>query len=87
LRSQAAREDLSRSLDAMADREIFELATNRVRDSVEPLTWRCFELSDLEGLAGKDVAVKLEIKVAAVFTNACRVRKLLKQEVRRLEAD
>lgn len=87
LRSQAAREDLSRSLDAIADREILELASNRVRDRVEPMTWNCFELSSLQGMSGKEVAERLDINIAAVFTNACRVRKLLKQEVEQLEAD
>lgn len=87
LRSQTAREDLSRSLDAIADREILEVASSRVRAQVEPLTWKCFEMLNLEGAPGKDVAERLDLKVAAVFTNACRVRKLLKMEVERLEAE
>jgi len=87
LGSQEARDDLTRRLDAMADREILELASSSVREQVEPLTWVCFEKLNLEDVPGKDVAAQLGINPAAVFTNACRVRKLLKREIERLESE
>lgn len=87
LRSQEARNDLADHFDAIADQEILELACSRVRNLVEPVTWNCFELLKVEGLPGQTIAERLDIKIGSVFTNACRVRKLLKQEVDRLESE
>ncbi len=86
-RTQEARNDLAENFDSMADQEILDLACSRVRNMVEPVTWNCFELLKVEGLPGKAVAERLDVKVGSVFTNACRVRKLLKQEVDRLESE
>lgn len=86
-RTHEARNDLAANFDAVADQEILEMACSRVRSMVEPDTWRCFELLKVEGVSGQEVADRLNIKVGSVFTNACRVRKLLKQEVDRLESE
>jgi len=86
-RTQEARNDLAENFDSVADQEILDLACSRVRNLVEPVTWTCFELLKVEGLPGKTVAERLDVKVGSVFTNACRVRKLLKQEVDRLESE
>lgn len=87
LRTHEAHNDLAANFDAIADQEILDMACSRVRSMVEPETWRCFELLKVEGLPGQEVADRLAIKIGSVFTNACRVRKLLKHEVDRLESE
>ena len=58
----------------------------RVRLRVQPHTWEAFRLLALEGVSGADAAQKLGLKVATVFVARSKVHKLLKDEVRRLDA-
>ena len=86
LQTVEAREDLVRQLDAEFDREVLEEAVARVRVRVTPKTWRVFELTAHEGKSGAEVAEELGMTVAAVFVAKGRVQRLLREEVRRLEA-
>ena len=51
-----------------------------------PSTWEAFRLTALESLSGAEAARRLGATVAAVFVSKHRVQKLLKEEIRRLEA-
>ncbi len=80
-----AREVLLSRLDACYDRELFELAAQRVRNRVSRQTWELFERLALWGQTSTAVSEELCITAEAVRAARCRVQSLLRQEVRRLE--
>ena len=81
-----ARDDLIKLFDEMATQEILELACKRVRVCVQADQWQCFELSYLKRLSGKEIAHQLQMSEGAVFTAVSRVRKLIRDEVNRIES-
>ena len=83
LEAQAA---LKRKFEESFDRELMEMAMNRVRRRVNPTTWEAFRLTALEGLSGADASKKLDTSVASIFVSKHRVQKLLKEEIKLLEA-
>jgi RNA polymerase sigma factor (sigma-70 family) len=80
-----ARQDLEACLEEVFDLELMEMATVRVRQRVEPRTWEAFRLTALEGLSGAEVAARLDMQVGTVFKAKSNVKKLLQEELRRLE--
>lgn len=87
LESVEAREDLVARLEAEFDRELLEVAADRVKRRVDPTSWEAFRLTAVEGLSGADAAARIGLKVANVFVAKGRVQKMLKEEVRALEQD
>jgi RNA polymerase sigma-70 factor (ECF subfamily) len=87
LQGVEARDDLLRRLDEEFDRELLDIATARVRARVEPHTWEAFRLTALERLSGSEAAARLGMKALTVFKAKSKVRKMLQEEVARLEAD
>jgi RNA polymerase sigma-70 factor (ECF subfamily) len=85
LDSLEARQDLLRHLEQEFDRELLDEAMRRVRLRVAPQTWRAFELTALEGLAGAEAAARIPMQVAQVFVAKRRVQNMLREEVARLE--
>lgn len=86
LESLEARVDLRRRFEETFDRELMDIAIHRVRSRVSQPTWDAFRLTALEGLSGAEAAGRLGSSVASVFVSKHRVQKLLKEEIRRLEA-
>lgn len=86
LESLEARADLKRRFEESFDRELMDIAIRRVQGRVAAPTWEAFRLTALEGLSGAEASRLLSASVAAVFVSKHRVQKLLKEEVRRLEA-
>jgi RNA polymerase sigma-70 factor (ECF subfamily) len=86
LESLEARADLKRRFEETFDRELMEMAIARVQKRVTPPTWEAFRLTALEGLSGAEASQRLAASVASVFVSKHRVQKLLKEEIRRLEA-
>jgi RNA polymerase sigma factor (sigma-70 family) len=86
LESLEARADLRRRFEETFDRELMEIAINRVRGRVSRTTWEAFRLTALEGLSGAEASGRLSASVASVFVSKHRVQKLLKEEIRKLEA-
>ena len=86
LESLEARADLRRRFEETFDRELMEMAINKVQRRVTSPTWEAFRLTALEGLSGAEASRQLNSSVASVFVSKHRVQKLLKEEVRRLEA-
>jgi RNA polymerase sigma factor (sigma-70 family) len=80
-----ARDDLVRRLEAEFDLELLEEAERRVRERIAPQTWEAYRLTAIEGLSGTETAVRLGMKVAAVFVSRSHVTKHLKREVQILE--
>ncbi len=85
LHAVEARDDLARRLDEEYDRELLDLAAERVRGRVEPHTWEAFRLTALEGVPGAEAAGRLGLPVYVVFKARTRVRKMLRDEVTRLD--
>lgn len=85
LQSVEARDDLVARLDAEFDHELLEEALARARLRVEPHTFEAFQLTAVAGMSGADAARQLGLPVATVFKAKSRVRKLVRDELRRLE--
>ena len=83
----AARDDLAARLSEEFDQELLEAASGRVRLRLEAKTWEAFRLTALEGHSGAEAAAKLGMSVPAVFKARCKVQKLLREEVQRLEGE
>jgi RNA polymerase sigma factor (sigma-70 family) len=82
-----AREDLLKRLDDEFDRELLDLASERVRLRVEPTTWEAFRLQAFEGLSGAQTAKRLAINVGSAFVAKSRVHKMLQEIVRDLAGE
>jgi RNA polymerase sigma-70 factor (ECF subfamily) len=80
-----AREELAQRIHEEYDRELLDLAVERVRASVAPLTWQSFQLTGFEGCTGAEAASRLGIPIANVFTAKHRVVKMLRAAIRALE--
>jgi RNA polymerase sigma factor (sigma-70 family) len=85
LETLAACDDLETRLAEAFDLEVLEVATNRVRERVEPRTWEAFRLTALEGLSGAEAGTQLGMPVASVFKAKSNVQKKLQDEIRQLE--
>jgi RNA polymerase sigma-70 factor (ECF subfamily) len=81
-----AREDLIQKLQEAFDHELLEAAKVRVRLRVAPHTWEAFRLVALEGLPVAEVAATVPMPVAMVYVAKCKVQKMLREEIRNLEA-
>lgn len=87
LDSVTARDDLITRLEAAYDRELLELATSRVRLRIAPATWEVYRLAAIEQMPVGEVAIKLNMKVAAVYKARNNVQKYLREEIQYLEGD
>lgn len=86
LRSAQARDDLLRSFDEVACEEIRSLAFERVRARVSSTTWEAFLLCDHDHVPGKTVAERLGVSLKAVHLAAIRVRRMLTEELVRIDS-
>lgn len=66
-------------------RELLQTAVTRVKGRISPAQFQIFELHDLKECPISEVMEALKMSRIAVFVACHRVRKLLKQEVIRLE--
>jgi RNA polymerase sigma-70 factor (ECF subfamily) len=87
LETLEARDELVRRLEENFDRELLELAMDRIQARVEQHTWEAFRLTAVERLPAADVAARLGMKVATVYVAGSKVRKMIRAEVQRLEGD
>jgi RNA polymerase sigma-70 factor (ECF subfamily) len=85
LEEQEDRNGLAEALDRGFLMELYEEAQARVQLRVSRACWQVFQLMVLEGWSGADVAAKLHMKIATVYTAKSRVQKMLQEEVRKLE--
>src|SRR5262249_29980344 len=85
LQAVAARDDLVEHLEAEFDRELLDMAMERVQQRVEAHTWEAFRLTALERLPAAEAAERLQLKVATIFKAKSKVRKMLQAEVQKLD--
>lgn len=81
----AADESTSALIDSELRQEIFQLAAEKVRLSVQPITWLVFELSVLQQQSIDKVAEKLNLSIGNVYAARSRVMKRLKETVQRFD--
>ncbi len=80
-----ARDDLVKHMEEQYDRELLEMASDRVRLRVAPQTWDAFFLTAVEGLSGVEAAARVGMQVSQVFVAKHRVQKLLREEIQRAD--
>jgi RNA polymerase sigma-70 factor (ECF subfamily) len=85
LASLQAGDDLVEQLDAEFRREVMDRAMERVQRRVSARTWDAFRLTALEGWSASAAAGRLEINIGRVYVARSEVKKMLREEVRRLE--
>lgn len=81
----AAGDDLLVRLDEEGERELLERAMALARLRVQPNTWEAFRLLALEERPGAEVAERLGMKIGAVYVAKSNVRKMIEEEVARLD--
>lgn len=86
LQSVAARDDLIQKLEEAFDFELLEAAKLQVRLRVAPHTWEAFRLVAIEGLPATAVADRVQMQVAMVYVAKSKVQKMLREEIKKLEA-
>lgn len=76
--------DLSHDWDTEYERQLFHYVANAIRPDVSEATWNAFWWTAVDGMAGRDVAEKLGMSVAAVYLAKSRVMARLKEQIRLL---
>jgi RNA polymerase sigma-70 factor (ECF subfamily) len=71
--------------EQFADAELLRLAQERAQARVSEKEWQVFRLAEIEGLAGEQVAAQTGVGVGTVYNYASRVRKVLQEELTKLE--
>jgi RNA polymerase sigma factor (sigma-70 family) len=79
-----AGDDLEKHLKQEFHRELMEQAMGLVQSRVAGRTWDAFRLTVLEECSGADAAARLEMTIARVYTSKSQVKKLIREEVRKL---
>jgi RNA polymerase sigma-70 factor (ECF subfamily) len=85
LHSLEAGEDLVKHLNAECDRELMEVASQRVRQRVAPQTWEAFRLTAQENLSGAEASQRIGMQVGQVFVAKRRVQQMLREEIDKLD--
>jgi RNA polymerase sigma factor (sigma-70 family) len=79
-----AGDDLEKHLKQEFHRELMEQAMGLVQSRVAARTWDAFRLTVLEQCSGADAATRLDMTVARVYTSKSQVKRLIREEVRKL---
>lgn len=87
LLNDQAREGFLEQLEEAANRELMEIAIQRVRARIQPQTWEAFRLTQMEALSPQTAAERLNMKSGSVYVARTRVRQLLMDELELLDRD
>ena len=68
-------------------RELLEIAAKRVQARVTPANWRAFEMLTFEGKKAEEVAAALDVNVGAIYVARGRIRKMMAEEMEKIESD
>ena len=86
LHTLEAHADLETRLAEAFDLELLEEATVRVKRRIEDKTWEAFRQTALLGASAAEAAAHLHMPIASVFKAKSNVQKMLREEIRQLEA-
>ncbi len=87
LASTVARDDLAERFEALAWRELYQQAFDRVKGRVAAQTWSAFERSALEHQPLAEVARQLGVRIEQVYAARNRVQSLLREEIQLLDPE
>ncbi len=73
--------------DTLWEQYLFFLAIDRVKQKIEPATWRSFEMYVLDRQSAANVANAMRIKTNLVYQHKSSVTRLLKDEVEKLRRE
>ena len=79
-----AGDDLDKHLKEEFHRELIEQAMIQVQPRVAARTWDAFRLTALEGWSGANAAARLEMNITRVYTAKSEVKRMIREEVRKL---
>ena len=82
-----AGDDLDKHLEEEFHRELMEQAMVLVQPRVAARTWDAFRLTALEGCSGAAAAAQLEMNITRVYTAKSEVKKMIREEIRKLVRD
>ena len=85
LSQQKAREVLAVRLEDAYDLELFQQALTMVQSKVAPHNWQAFVQNVLEGRSVAETAQMLGLHEGMVYVARCKIKKMLKREIERLE--
>lgn len=85
LERQPAPDDVAEQLALEHRHELFRWAAARVREAVQPATWRAFWMTSVEQHSIEEAAQTLGLTEGAVYIARSRVLTRLRDEVRELE--
>lgn len=77
--------DLQNTWNQEWQRNLMELATDKIRGQVSPSQYQLFQLHVLENMPARSVAERLGVKLMDVYFAKYKISALLKKEIRRLE--
>jgi RNA polymerase sigma factor (sigma-70 family) len=80
-----AGDELVHHLEEEFHRELMDQAMVLVRPRVAERTWDAFRLTALEGCSGAAAAAQLEMKITRVYVAKSEVKKMIREEIRKLE--
>lgn len=86
LHSAEARSDLETRVEAAFDKELLEVAVERVKGRVAAATWEAFKRTAFDGTPPQEVADALGLRVSQVYLAKHRVQKQLQEAIEALEA-
>jgi RNA polymerase sigma factor (sigma-70 family) len=87
LAAVVAREDLGERLAQEYDRELLEIAIDRVAARVNPDTLKVWRKTAVDQLAAQDVAEESGMSLGAVYMAKSRVQAMITEEIARLVLD
>ena len=87
LASHEAREELIDRLARGFDLEMLERAMAAVQKRVAPHNWQAFVRTVLEGRSVAETAQALGLHEGMVYVARCKIQKMLKREIQRLESN
>jgi len=85
LSQQKARDELAVRLEEAYDLELFQRALAAVQSKVAPHNWQAFVQNVLEGRSVAETAQMLGLHEGMVYVARCKIQKMLKREIERLE--
>jgi RNA polymerase sigma factor (sigma-70 family) len=78
---------LNLNWDEEWDRNLLEVAAERVKRQVDPMQYQAFDLYGCQGWTARKVADRLKLNIAQVYLAKHRVSRLIRKELARLEKE
>ena len=85
LLQDAAEKDFVTQLEDECNRELLELAIERVKPRIKKTTWEAFRLTTYDQLSAAEAAARLSVSEGVVYVARFRVQKMLLEVVNRLD--